>query len=212
MLMEKNNRSLATRRALTKAALHLFAEKPYAEVSLLEITERAGQKNRNALQYHFGSKRALFEQILLSHADEIDTLRQQLIDALPKQNTVSVEVAIDIYLEPFLQYTRRSENGRLYAKFLAHFLRTPERVEKVLNPDIPMSTPPSSLAEVLVSISPTLTPEERDQLLFMSNAMMIYSLDNLVRAEEQNILALDSPMGRHILRTLHTSLVSLWTL
>ena len=85
-------------------------------------------------------------------------------------------------------------------------------MEKVLNPDIPMSTPPSSLAEVLVSISPTLTPEERDQLLFMSNAMMIYSVDNLVRAEEQNILTLDSPMGRHILRTLHTSLVSLWTL
>lgn len=209
--MEKVNRSVATRRALTKAALHLFAEKPYAEVSLLEITERAGQKNRNALQYHFGSKRALFEQILLAHADEIDILRQQLIDALPKQSTISVEEAIDIYLEPFLQYTRRSENGRLYAKFLAHFLRTPERVEKVLNPDIPMSTPPTSLAEVLVSISPNLSPEERDQLLYVSNSMMIYSVDNLVRAEEQNILTLDSAIGRHILRTLHASLVALWT-
>lgn len=209
--MEKINRSLATRRALTKAALHLFAEKAYAEVSLLEITERAGQKNRNALQYHFGSKRALFEQILLAHAEEIDTLRQQLINALPKRDTISVEEAIDIYLEPFIQYTRRTENGRLYAKFLAHFLRTPERVEKILNPEIPMSTPPTSLAEVLITITPKLTPEDREQLLFVSNSMMIYSVDNLVRAEEQNILTLDSTMGRHILRALHASLVTLWS-
>lgn len=210
--MEKLSRSVATRRALTKAALELFAEKPYGEVSLLDITERAGQKNRNALQYHFGSKRALFEQILLHHADEIDKLRQHLIDALPKESAVNVEVAVDIYLQPFIQYTRRNDNGRLYAKFLAHYLRTPERVEKILNPDIPMSTPPSSLAEVLISISPTLTPQERDQLLFVSNAMMIYSVENLIRAEEQNILTLDSRIGRHILQSLQNSLVNLWSI
>jgi|GEM_PF-2863968 len=209
--MEKNNRSLATRRALTKAALHLFAEKPFREVSLLDITERAGQKNRNALQYHFGSKRALFEQILLTHADEIDSLRQELINALPSTGSISVEVAIDIYLEPFIQYTRRSDNGKLYAKLLAHFLRTPERVEKVLNPDIPMSTPPTSLAQVLISITPNLSPAERDQLLFVSNSMMIYSIDNLISAEEQNILPLDSSMGRHVLSSLHSALVRLWS-
>jgi AcrR family transcriptional regulator len=209
--MEKNNRSLATRRALTKAALHLFAEKPFREVSLLDITERAGQKNRNALQYHFGSKRALFEQILLTHADEIDSLRQELINALPSTGSISVEVAVDIYLEPFIQYTRRSDNGKLYAKLLAHFLRTPERVEKVLNPDIPMSTPPTSLAQVLISITPNLSPAERDQLLFVSNSMMIYSIDNLISAEEQNILPLDSSMGRHVLSSLHSALVRLWS-
>ena len=209
--MEKNNRSLATRRALTKAALHLFAEKPFREVSLLDITERAGQKNRNALQYHFGSKRALFEQILLTHADEIDSLRQELINALPSTGSISVEVAIDIYLEPFIQYTRRSDNGKLYAKLLAHFLRTSERVEKVLNPDIPMSTPPTSLAQVLISITPNLSPAERDQLLFVSNSMMIYSIDNLISAEEQNILPLDSSMGRHVLSSLHSALVRLWS-
>jgi AcrR family transcriptional regulator len=209
--MEKNNRSLATRRALAKAALHLFAEKPFREVSLLDITERAGQKNRNALQYHFGSKRALFEQILLTHADEIDSLRQELINALPSTGSISVEVAVDIYLEPFIQYTRRSDNGKLYAKLLAHFLRTPERVEKVLNPDIPMSTPPTSLAQVLISITPNLSPAERDQLLFVSNSMMIYSIDNLISAEEQNILPLDSSMGRHVLSSLHSALVRLWS-
>lgn len=209
--MTEQERSQNTKLALLKAGLVLFAQKPFGEVKLKDILELAGQKNRNALQYHFGSKRALFERILLDHADHIDALRQQLIDALISTSPVSIEVAIDIYLQPFVQYTRWNAEGKLYARLLAHFLRTPERVEKILNPDLPMSTPPRSLAEVLVSITPNLTHIERDQLLYVSNSMMIYALENLIEAEAQGILSLDSPIGRHILDTLHSALVRLWS-
>jgi AcrR family transcriptional regulator len=209
--MTEQERSHNTKLALMKAGLTLFAQKPFGEVKLKDIVDLAGQKNRNALQYHFGSKRALFERILLEQADNIDELRQQLINAISSAGEVTVEVAVDVYLQPFIQYTRWNASGKLYAKLLAHFLRTPERVEKILNPDIPMSTPPQSLAEVLVAITPNLSHSERDQLLYVSNSMMIYSLENLVAAEEQGILSLDSPIGRHILDSLHSALVRLWT-
>jgi AcrR family transcriptional regulator len=209
--MTEQERSHNTKLALMKAGLTLFAQKPFGEVKLKDIVDLAGQKNRNALQYHFGSKRVLFERILLEQADNIDELRQQLINAISSAGEVTVEVAVDVYLQPFIQYTRWNASGKLYAKLLAHFLRTPERVEKILNPDIPMSTPPQSLAEVLVAITPNLSHSERDQLLYVSNSMMIYSLENLVAAEEQGILSLDSPIGRHILDSLHSALVRLWT-
>ena len=209
--MTEQERSQNTKLALLKAGLVLFAQKPFGEVKLKDILELAGQKNRNALQYHFGSKRALFERILLDHADHIDALRQQLIDALISTSPISIEVAIDIYLQPFVQYTRWNADGKLYAKLLAHFLRPPERVEKILNPDLPMSTPPRSLAEVLISITPDLTHTERDQLLYVSNSMMIYALENLIEAEAQGILSLDSPIGRHILDSVHSALTGLWS-
>ena len=209
--MTEQERSHNTKLALMKAGLTLFAQKPFGEVKLKDILDLAGQKNRNALQYHFGSKRALFERILLEQADNIDELRQQLINAISSAGEVTVEVAVDVYLQPFIQYTRWNASGKLYAKLLAHFLRTPERVEKILNPDIPMSTPPQSLAEVLVAITPNLSHSERDQLLYVSNSMMIYSLENLVAAEEQGILSLDSPIGHHILDSLYSALVQLWT-
>jgi AcrR family transcriptional regulator len=209
--MTEQERSHHTKLALMKAGLTLFAQKPFGEVKLKDIVDLAGQKNRNALQYHFGSKRALFERILLEQADNIDELRQQLINAISSAGEVTVEVAVDVYLQPFIQYTRWNASGKLYAKLLAHFLRTPERVEKILNPDIPMSTPPQSLAEVLVAITPNLSHSERDQLLYVSNSMMIYSLENLIAAEEQGILSLDSPIGHHILDSLHSALVQLWT-
>jgi len=209
--MTEQERSHHTKLALMKAGLVLFAQKPFGEVKLKDILDLAGQKNRNALQYHFGSKRALFERILMEQADNIDELRQQLIDAISSAGEVTVEVAVDVYLQPFIQYTRWNASGKLYAKLLAHFLRTPERVEKILNPDIPMSTPPQSLAEVLVAITPNLSHSERDQLLYVSNSMIIYSLENLVAAEEQGILSLDSPIGHHILDSLYSALVQLWT-
>lgn len=209
--MTEQERSQNTKLALMKAGLVLFAQKPFGEVKLKEILDLSGQKNRNALQYHFGSKRALFERILLEQANNIDELRQQLINAISAAGEVTVEVAVDVYLQPFIQYTRWNANGKLYAKLLAHFLRTPERVEKILNPEIPMSTPPNSLAEVLVAITPNLSHTERDQLLYVSNSMLIYSLDNLIATEEQGILSLDSPIGRHVLDSLHYALVQLWT-
>lgn len=209
--MTEQERSQNTKLALMKAGLTLFAQKPFGEVKLKEILDLAGQKNRNALQYHFGSKRALFERILLEQADNIDELRQQLINAISSTGDLTVEIAVDVYLQPFIQYTRWNANGKLYTKLLGHFLRTPERVEKILNPDIPMSTPPRSLAEVLVAITPNLDHRERDQLLYVSNSMLIYSLENLIAAEEQGVLSLDSPVGRHVLDSLHYALVRLWT-
>jgi|ThiBioDrversion2_2_1062182.scaffolds.fasta_scaffold03493_15 AcrR family transcriptional regulator len=73
-------------RKSTKASLIDVAEKFFGThglegSSLREIAAAAGQRNYNAVQYHFGSKRGLINAILDVRFREVDEIRKKLIAA-----------------------------------------------------------------------------------------------------------------------------------
>ena len=74
--------SLQTRNKLIEAAEHLFAERGIDSVSLADINQRAEQKNRNAVHYHFGDKEALIHAVLDKHSASVEARRGELLDAL----------------------------------------------------------------------------------------------------------------------------------
>ena len=61
--------TLATRRHMIDAAESLFAEHGVDNVTMLDIARAAGQKNRNAPQYHFGDKAGIINAVLDKHSD-----------------------------------------------------------------------------------------------------------------------------------------------
>ena len=75
-----------TRRRLIEAATTGFADHGVQGASLLEITRKAGQRNRGAVHYHFGSRMgmlvAVLEQYvdLMSREDELLTVARRLPD------------------------------------------------------------------------------------------------------------------------------------
>ena len=69
------SRSARTRRRFIEAAQRLFAERSIDSVSVNEITLAAGQKNRNALRYHFGNREGLVQAIIDQHAKRVLALR-----------------------------------------------------------------------------------------------------------------------------------------
>ncbi len=71
-----------TRYALIEAALALFAEDGIDGPSLRAITRAAGQRNTNALQYHFGDRVGLLEQALATKGQAVDEQRNLIIDAM----------------------------------------------------------------------------------------------------------------------------------
>lgn len=71
------NRSARTRERFIEAAQRLYAQRSIDSVSLNEITVAAGQKNRNALQYHFGNRDGLLQAIIDQHAERVLVLRRQ---------------------------------------------------------------------------------------------------------------------------------------
>ena len=63
-----------TRQKLLDAAARAFAEDGVFNASLIEITRQAGQRNRGALHYHFGSR----DGVLCAVIDRQDGLGWQL--------------------------------------------------------------------------------------------------------------------------------------
>jgi len=75
------SRGGATRNELKRAARRLFAERGIAAVGMREIVEAAGQRNAAAVHYYFGGKDDLLRELLIDGADQIDAVRQELMDA-----------------------------------------------------------------------------------------------------------------------------------
>ncbi|WP_084653508.1 TetR/AcrR family transcriptional regulator [Nocardioides insulae] len=71
-----------TRRALKQVARRLFAERGVRAVTVREIAREAGQGNRGAVAYHFGSKEALILELLTDAAERIEGRRLALLERL----------------------------------------------------------------------------------------------------------------------------------
>lgn len=71
----------ATREKILRSAEALFAREGVDRVTLRQIGRAATQRNVAAVQYHFGGKDELLQQILDRHLREIDDRRRELLDA-----------------------------------------------------------------------------------------------------------------------------------
>lgn len=113
------NRSAQTRRRFIKAAQKLYAERSIDSVSLNEITVAAGQKNRNALQYHFGNKESLIQAILDSHADHVADLRRGYAEKADLSSLSPGEAAARLLVTPVGEYIKDNPEGVHYVKILS---------------------------------------------------------------------------------------------
>jgi AcrR family transcriptional regulator len=64
------------------AAERLAAERGLAAMSLREVQAAAGQRNKSAAQYHFGSKEGLVEAVVAARMGAVGARRQEMLDAL----------------------------------------------------------------------------------------------------------------------------------
>ena len=69
-----------TRQALVEAATTAFAEQGVFTASLVEITRRAGQRNRGAVHYHFGSRDGLLVAVIDQHAPALARRESELLE------------------------------------------------------------------------------------------------------------------------------------
>lgn len=128
----------ATRRKLIEAAEQLFSEKGFERVSVRDVTERAGA-NVAAVNYHFGSREALVEQVMARYINPVNEERLARLDVLERKTgskAVPLEELLDAFIRPFATQVRRSElSERLFYKLMgrifgAHASKLPESVER----------------------------------------------------------------------------------
>ena len=106
--------TLSTRRQMIDAAETLFAEKGIDNVSLVDISRAAGQKNRSALQYHFGDKAGLINAVLDKHSADIAVTRGEMLDALELSVEFTVRDAVRALVIPVAEQLENREGGQAF--------------------------------------------------------------------------------------------------
>lgn len=115
-----------TRQSLIAIAEQLFAKRGLDAVSLIEIGVAAGQKNRSAVQYHFGNKANLLEAIRTKHQVRIEERRAQRLDALEEVGSESLRDFVEILVYPLAEEALNPDGGAAYVRMTAELVGHPE--------------------------------------------------------------------------------------
>lgn len=168
--------SLRTQALLISTAERLFAERGIEGVSLSEINRVAGQRNKSALHYHFGSREGLLRALLEKHRHRIDAQRSAMLEQHPSPESLTLHEAITMLTQPLAARLDDFEGGGAY------YIRIMAQLSA--NPQHPLAywmfnDTPSSFAMIAQTISrympkaPAAVRLRRAQLL---NATMFHAL------------------------------------
>jgi len=93
-----------TREQLLEAAEELFARKGFDGTSIRDLVELAGCKNISAVNYYFGDKKELYEELFRDRLRETRESRLEAIEAaMEKRNKPTLEKLLGAYAEDFLK-------------------------------------------------------------------------------------------------------------
>jgi AcrR family transcriptional regulator len=114
--------STATRRKLVDEAARAFAEHGVYAASLIDITRRAGQGNRGALYYHFGSRSGVLSAVLERHADFLAQREGELLEIARKRPQSDVKSVVEAIVRPATELAESGWRGRCYCVILAELV------------------------------------------------------------------------------------------
>ena len=122
-------RSGKTREKILDAAEHLFAERGFYGVTVRQITSAAGV-DVALVNYHFCSKRGLFDAVLMRRAEMLNEVRMAELEALERKaggKPLPVAAIIDAYTHPLLDRSSRGGPGwKSYFSLIAQVNNSPE--------------------------------------------------------------------------------------
>ena len=112
-------RSEATRQKIIAAAERLFAERGIESVSLAEINNASEQRNRNAVQYHFGNKETLLQAIFDKHGPIVHEHRLEILDGIESSTSFSLDDLVSALVLPVAQKLNDRDGGEAYVRINA---------------------------------------------------------------------------------------------
>ncbi|HEV3451217.1 MAG TPA: TetR family transcriptional regulator [Acidimicrobiia bacterium] len=101
-----------TRQKLLDAAARAFAENGVFNASLIEITRKAGQRNRGALHYHFGSRDGVLCAVIDRHAAFLAGREGELLDIASRRPDTDVAAVMEAIVRPAAELAERGWRGR----------------------------------------------------------------------------------------------------
>ena len=114
--------SAATRQRLIEAAARKFAQNGFRAVSIRDIAS-AAEVNPALINYHFGGKEGIFEEVIrASAADHVAQRMHDLTRARANGARIDLEGLLRIYLQPLLNKKKWSSEEANFARLHASLI------------------------------------------------------------------------------------------
>jgi AcrR family transcriptional regulator len=187
-----------TKQRILSAAEHHFARDGYHATSLRSITTVANV-NLAAVNYHFGSKEALFEAVIERRLTPLNEVRLGQLEALLKKTEQAGEVPIcrDVlrtFIEPTLRLRLQGSDSEDFVALIGRILAEPRGVAM----SIFMHQMEPLMNRLFQALALSL-PELSRQTLFWRVHFALGSLSHIMRCHERHAMvpediAIDLPV------------------
>jgi AcrR family transcriptional regulator len=114
----QESRQFSTRQRILGAAEALFAEHGFAGASLRQVTA-AANVNLAAVNYHFGSKDNLIEEVFRRRLDELSRRRLERLAKVTASGSPTLEALLDAFITPALELSLDQKGGAIFMRVLA---------------------------------------------------------------------------------------------
>ena len=172
----------ATKRRLIDAATRGFAEQGVFTASLIEITRRAGQRNRGAVHYHFGSRIGLLCAVLAEHTEFLARREGELLHAAQLLPYDDVESVVEAIVRPAAELAESGWRGRCVLLIIAELA---EEDPARLDPEIAAilaKTGGHAVYALLEERMPELAPDVRVERLSLATEFILRAVADRARA------------------------------
>ncbi|MDN5924231.1 MAG: TetR family transcriptional regulator, partial [Xanthomonadales bacterium] len=108
----------STRQRILVAAEELFAEHGFAGASLRRVTA-AAKVNLAAVNYHFGSKEKLIEEVFRRRLDMLTEQRMQALAKVAGDKACTLEDVLNAFIRPALELSLSDRGGAAFMRVMA---------------------------------------------------------------------------------------------
>jgi AcrR family transcriptional regulator len=123
----------STRERILGAAETLFARHGFAGASLRQVTA-AANVNLAAVNYHFGSKDNLIEEVFRRRLDELNARRLEALKAALQADAPQLEAVLGAFIRPALDLSLDHGGGHAFMRVLARaYAEHDERLRRFLS-------------------------------------------------------------------------------
>ncbi|MEH6586684.1 MAG: TetR/AcrR family transcriptional regulator [Halioglobus sp.] len=186
VVSKRQQNSARTREKLIDAAVQLYGNGSIDGVSLREISVAAGQRNPNALQYHFGGRDGLLQAIVDKHATRIGQLREEYIGRANTAEWTPGEAAARCLVMPIVEYVEANPDGVNFVKLVSQIAAIYQN-GTVSNPGAGVQFPRTRALEAVFDRALSAVPAvESQRRIYLVVTITFHTIADVYRASQQS--------------------------
>jgi AcrR family transcriptional regulator len=183
-----------TREQLLDAAAHEFAEHGVWNASLIEITRRAGQRNRAALRYHFGSREQVLCAVLDRHVEFLAHREGELLAKARRTSDDDMGSVVEAIVRPAAELAASGWRGRACLLIVAELAgEDPARFSPELE-SVLARTGGHEVYALMAERMPAVPQEILDERNSLITSFILHAVADRERAKERS-----TRPSRHVL-------------